>query len=47
MCVLYLFIFAICSKFKSKFAIPVNNSAKQHKYLVIFPAYKEDNVIGS
>ena len=45
MCVLYLFIFAICSKFKSKFAIPVNNSAKQHKYLVIFPAYKEDNVI--
>ncbi len=45
LCVLYLFIFALFSHCRSKFIDNDFTSKKQHRYLILFPAYKEDSVI--
>lgn len=41
--VLYLFIFALYSKKKAQYTYP--KAKKRHKFVVLFPAYKEDDII--
>lgn len=41
--VLYLFIFAVYSKKKAAYSYPKAN--KKHRYAILFPAYREDDVI--
>lgn len=44
-CVGYLFFFAIASRFQSHLIDRKFKPQKQHRFLVLFPAYKEDRVI--
>ena len=44
-CVGYLFLFAIASRFQSHLIDRKFKPQKQHRFLVLFPAYKEDRVI--
>lgn len=45
LCVGYLFFFAIASRFQSHLIDRKFKPQKQHRFLVLFPAYKEDRVI--
>lgn len=45
LCVGYLFFFAIASRFQSHFIDKKFRPQKQCRFLVLFPAYKEDRVI--
>ena len=45
LCVGYLFFYAIASRFQSHLIDKRFIPQKQHRFLVLFPAYKEDRVI--
>lgn len=45
LCVGYLLFFAIASRFRSHLIDEKFEPQKQHRFLVLFPAYKEDRVI--
>ncbi|WP_455585204.1 glycosyltransferase family 2 protein [Bacteroides sp.] len=45
LCVGYLLFFAVASRFRSHLIDEGRESYKQHRFLVLFPAYKEDRVI--
>ena len=43
--VLYLFVFALLSHIKRKDIYPA--AGKLHRFVILYPAYKEDRVIGN
>lgn len=45
LCVAYLLFFAIASRFRSRIINEKFNTRSRHRFLVLFPAYKEDRVI--
>lgn len=45
LCVSYLLFFAVASRFRSHLIDEEFKPQKQHRFLVLFPAYKEDRVI--
>lgn len=45
LCVGYLLFFAIASRFPLRWVDPLFEPKKKHRFLVLFPAYKEDRVI--